>query len=132
MGGKSVWGGPCRKAPNVYPVCNLESYPGIERVAGAYRLTAGELKSELRRHNPLDRLEPLAKARVPLFALHGDADTVVPLAQNSGEMAQRYSALGGRMQLIVPKGQGHNMWRGFFESQELADFVITHATAGGN
>ena len=52
--------------------------------------------------------------------------------QNSGEMAQRYSALGGRMQLIVPKGQGHNMWRGFFESQELADFVITHATAGGN
>jgi predicted esterase len=116
----------------IYPVCNLESYPGIERAAGAYRLTAAELKNALRRHNPLDRLESLAKAGVPLFALHGDADTVVPLAQNSGEMAKRYSALGGKMELIVPKGQGHNMWRGFFESQELVDFVIKYATATSN
>jgi predicted esterase len=116
----------------IYPVCNIESYPGIERAAGAYRLTAGELKNALRRHNPLDRLESLAKASVPLFAIHGDVDTVVPLAQNSGEMAKRYSALGGKMELIVPKGQGHNMWRGFFESQELADFVIKHATAPSN
>jgi pimeloyl-ACP methyl ester carboxylesterase len=116
----------------IYPVCNIESYPGIERAAGAYRLTAAELKGELRRHNPLDRLESLANARVPLFAIHGDTDNVVPLAQNSSEMAKRYSALGGKMELIVPKGQGHNMWQGFFESQELVDFVIKHATAGGN
>jgi pimeloyl-ACP methyl ester carboxylesterase len=95
-------------------------------------LTADELKGELRNHNPLDRLESLAKAGVPLFAIHGDADVVVPLAQNSGEMAKRYAALGGKMQLIVPKGQGHNMWRGFFECQELVDFVIKHARAGDN
>ncbi len=116
----------------IYPVCNIESYPGIERAAGAYRLTAADFKGQLRRHNPLDRLDSLAKARVPLFAIHGDVDTVVPLAQNSGEMARRYSALGGKMELIVPKGQGHNMWRGFFECQELVDFVIKHATANGN
>ena len=115
----------------IYPVCNIESYPGIERAAGAYQLTAGELRRELPRYNPLDRLESLAKAKVPLFALHGDVDTVVPLGQNSGEMAKRYSALGGKMELIVPKGQGHNMWRGFFESRELVDFVIKHATADG-
>jgi pimeloyl-ACP methyl ester carboxylesterase len=116
----------------IYPVCNLESYPSIERAAGAYRLTAAELKNALRRHNPLDRLESLAKAGVPLFAIHGDVDTVVPLAQNSGEMANRYSALGGKMELIVTKGQGHNMWRGFFESQELVDFLIKYATATSN
>jgi len=47
-------------------------------------------------------------------------------------MANRYSALGGKIELVVPKRQGHNMWRGFFECQELVDFVIKHATAGGN
>ena len=26
--------------------------------------------------------------------------------------------------LEVPKGQGHNMWRGFFESQTLVDFIL--------
>ena len=31
------------------------------------------------------------------------------------------------MELIVPKGQGHNMWNGFFECQKLVDFVIANA-----
>ena len=35
-----------------------------------------------------------------------------------------YAALGGKMQLVVPPGQGHNMWAGFFQCQELVDFVI--------
>jgi hypothetical protein len=33
------------------------------------------------------------------------------------------------MQLIVATGQGHNMWTGFFECQELVDFVIAQAIA---
>ena len=32
------------------------------------------------------------------------------------------------MQLIVPDGQGHNMWKGFFHCEELVNFVIAHAT----
>jgi hypothetical protein len=28
------------------------------------------------------------------------------------------------MQLIVPQGQGHSMWSGFFQSEELVNFVI--------
>jgi alpha-beta hydrolase superfamily lysophospholipase len=114
----------------IYPVCDLTSYPGIKTAAKAYGLTASELEGELPKHNPLDRLQPLAKAGVPLFAIHGDADRVVPLERNSGEMARRYAALGGKMDLIVPKGQGHNMWPGFFESQALVDFVLKHARAG--
>jgi predicted esterase len=60
---------------------------------------------------------------VPLFAIHGDEDKVVPLEHNSGLMKERYTALGGAMELIVPKGQGHNMWSGFFKCQELVEFV---------
>lgn len=108
----------------VYPVCNVASYPGVAKASGAYRLTAEEFAKRLAEHNPIDRLAALAKAGVPLFAIHGDNDKVVPLDANSGEMRKRYEALGGKMQLIVPPGQGHNMWSGFFQCQKLVDFVL--------
>jgi pimeloyl-ACP methyl ester carboxylesterase len=87
-------------------------------------MTAEELKAKVTEHNPLDRLAPLAKAGVPLFAIHGDVDKVVPLEANSGEVAKRYRQLGGTMELIVPKNQGHNMWPGFFQCEELVAFVV--------
>jgi pimeloyl-ACP methyl ester carboxylesterase len=111
----------------IYPVCNPVSYPGLEKACSAYHLTRDELAAHLAEHNPLDRLAALAKARVPLFAIHGDVDTVVPLEANSGEMRRRYEALGGTMQLIIPPGQGHNMWDGFFQCKELTAFVIYHS-----
>ena len=40
-----------------------------------------ELQAHLVEHNPIDRLAGLAKAGVPLFAIHGDSDQVVPLMQ---------------------------------------------------
>jgi pimeloyl-ACP methyl ester carboxylesterase len=108
----------------IYPVCNLTSYPGVAKASSAYGMTAEELSSCITEHNPIDRLRALAEARVPLFAIHGDSDSVVPLEQNSAEMRRRYEAFGGEMQLVVPHGQGHNMWSGFFQCQELVDFVI--------
>lgn len=111
----------------IYPVCNITSYPGIDKAAPAYDLTAEELQSDLSKHNPVDRLASLAKARIPMFAIHGDVDKIVPLEHNSGLLHERYSALGGEMQLIVPPGQGHNMWTGFFQCQELVVFVKRHA-----
>jgi hypothetical protein len=113
----------------IYPVCSIASYPGLDKAAPAYHLTAEELAKQLANHNPIDRLEPLAKAGVPMFAIHGDVDVLVPLDQNSGEMKKRYEALGGRMQLIIPPGQGHNYWEGFFQCRELIDFVIKAANA---
>ena len=108
----------------IYPVCNLTSYPGVAKASGAYGMTTEQLSTRLAEHNPLDRLATLAQAQVPLLAIHGDSDTVVPLEANSGEMRKRYEALGGKMCLIVPPGQGHNMWPGFFQCQTLVDFVI--------
>jgi hypothetical protein len=113
----------------IYPVCNLASYPGVATAAAAYGMKPDELQVRLTECNPVDRLAGLAKAGVPLFAIHGDADAVVPLEANSGLVKQRYAALGGTMQVVVPPGQGHNMWPGFFRSQELVDFVIAHAGA---
>jgi len=112
----------------IYPVCNIASYPGVKRASGAYGLTANELNAQLTKHNPIDRLAPLAKAKVPIFHIHGDMDRVVPLDKNSAIIKQRYDALGGPMTLEVVKGQGHNMWVGWFQSQTLVNFLIKHAT----
>lgn len=113
----------------IYPVCNLRSYPGLDQACGAYGLTEKELEAQLARHNPIDRLAPLAKARVPIFHIHGDSDLGVPLVDNSGELARRYRGLGGPVELVIPPGQGHSMWVGFFQCQELVDFLIKQAAA---
>ena len=111
----------------IYPVCNIASYPGIARAAPAYQMTANELQKNLKQYNPVDRLAGLAKSRVPLFHIHGDRDKVVPLEQNSALLAERYDELGGSVEVEVVQGQGHNMWRGWFESEALVDFVISNA-----
>jgi pimeloyl-ACP methyl ester carboxylesterase len=110
----------------IYPVVNLTSYPGLDQAAPAYALTMAELAAQLTAHNPVDRLAPLAAARVPLFAIHGDRDTLVPLDANSGLLKSRYTALGGDMKLIIAEGQGHNLWPGFFENPALLAFLIAH------
>ncbi len=112
----------------IYPVCDIASYPGIAKAAGAYGMTPDALRAHLDEHNPVARLTALAKARVPLFAIHGDADKLVPLAPNSAIVKERYTALGGTMELIIPAGQGHSMWEGFFQCQPLVDFVKKQAT----
>ena len=116
-----------RSIAAIYPVCDLSSYPGIAKACGAYKLTAAELEAQLHKHNPILRLEPLAKAKVPLFHIHGGIDKVVPLEPNSAALVQRYKKLGGKADLEIAKGQGHNMWSGFFESEKLVDFVIKQA-----
>ena len=113
----------------IYPVCNLSSYPGLDRACGAYDMTNDELAQRLSEHNPIERLAPMARAGVPIFHIHGDQDGTVPLDKNSAVVKARYDTLGGRMTLEVVPGQGHNMWAGWFHSQALVDFVIANARA---
>ena len=114
----------------IYPVFDFRSYPGLANAARAYGVTAEELDARRAELNPIERAERLARAKVPVFLIHGDVDRVVPLRENSGEFAARYKAAGAEslVQLVVPEGQGHNYWPGFFRCQELIDFVIAQAT----
>jgi predicted esterase len=111
----------------IYPVCNLNSYPGIDRACAAYGMSKEQLAAKLAEHNPIDRLVPLAESSVPIFHIHGDCDKVVPLDKNSEVLARRYSKLGAKMTLKVIEGQGHNLWSGWFRDQELVSFVIDNA-----
>ena len=86
--------------------------PGTQARLRGLRLTVKELEVQLAKHNPIDRLELLAKAKVPIFHIHGDKDGTVPLDKNSAIVKERYDKLGGPMTLEVVKGQGHNIWAG--------------------
>jgi len=116
----------------IYTVCDLTSYPGPARACGAYGLKEAELRERLKEHNPIERLGPLAKAKVPIMHLHGDSDNIVPLERNSGELARRYQALGGPVELIVVKGKGHQVCDEFFKSQRLVDFFLSLGKAAGS
>ena len=116
----------------IYPVFDLRVYPGLEKAAPAYELSIEELKSQLDRQNPIARIDPLIKARTPIFIVHGDIDELVPIEPNSAALAEMFKAAGAGdcVTLLVSKGQGHNMDDSFFKCQELVDFAIEHARAG--
>lgn len=108
----------------IYPVCNLESYPGVEKAAGAYGVTAAELAARLGEFNPIERLAPLAEAKIPLLYIHGDVDAVVPVEGNSRILVDRYQALGGPAELIVVEGRGHEVCDEFFRSERMLSFIL--------
>ncbi len=116
----------------IYPVFDLRSYPGLNRAAPVYNMKPKELEAALDQHNPIAKMNVLAKAKVPVFLIHGDEDKVVPLKQNSQAVVETYKAAKSDdvIELIVVDGQGHNFWPGFFRSQKLVDFAITQANAG--
>jgi dipeptidyl aminopeptidase/acylaminoacyl peptidase len=108
----------------IYTVCDLRSYPGLANAAPAYGMTEAQLEAALKSNNPIDRLEPLARAHVPIFHVHGDADNVVPMEKNSAEMARRYKALGGKMEVLVIPGKGHEWDDGFWKQPQVVDFLL--------
>lgn len=48
----------------------------------------------------------------------------------AAELSSRYKAFGGPVEIEVVAGQGHNMWKGWFESQRLTDFAVARAPLG--
>jgi len=116
----------------IYPVTNLAAWPNLggDRILKAYGMGETQLRKQLRKNNPIDRLAPLARARVPIFHIHGDADKVVPLEPNTLELARRYKALGGNAEVDVVPGKGHEEVPEFFHSQRLLDFLLRCLNAG--
>jgi hypothetical protein len=63
------------------------------------------MHSALAKTQPLDNLAPLAKANVPLLHVCGSLDPW--FKDNTLEVERRYKKLGGKIQVIVKKGEGH-------------------------
>lgn len=98
------------------PVCDFRSWPGgygrgpgnaeeWRKCLRAYDLD--EVSAQSFRGNPVDGLEALARAGVPLLHAHARGDPLVPFEENTGIVAERYAALGGEITVIEKPGAGH-------------------------
>jgi pimeloyl-ACP methyl ester carboxylesterase len=106
------------------PVCDFKSWPGAKAkwLWEPYGFTSEEeaLKYD---KNPIDNLEPLAKAKVPLISVVGDTDRTVPVAENTAIMEKRYKALGGTIKVIHKPGVGHHP-HGLKDPTPIVDFIL--------
>ncbi len=111
------------------PVCDVKSWPKESDPATwqaclkAYGLTEREMETAT--CNPIDGLEPLAKAKVPLLHVVGAADDVVPVAKNTAVLEARYKALGGSIEVISKPGVGHHP-HSLKDPKPIVDFVLRH------
>ena len=113
------------------PATDLRSWPGLEKACdpefthgNGYDMSPAELEARLGEFNPVEQLEPLAKAGVSILHLHGDEDETVPMEPNSVEFARRYRSFGGEIELVVMEGSGHQRDPVFYESDRYAEFLL--------
>ena len=102
------------------PVMDLKSWPlswpgSKAQVADALKFYQLDDENALRafRGNPVDLLEPIAKAKIPLRHVISLDDKVVPPEKNTLEARRRLEKLGHTMELVTvakgdPKADGHH------------------------
>lgn len=116
------------------PVCDFKSWPGGKfsgpgsagdwnKCLAAYGLTEGEAMAY--KGNPVDNLKPLAEKKIPILAVCGDADEVVPLSENMEIVRQRYEALGGEVKMIVKPGVKHHP-HSLEDPAPIVEFILGH------
>lgn len=117
------------------PVCDIKSWPGGK---GAGKGSPSDWKSLMELYgfkneeaalawkgNPIDTLAPLAKAGIALIHVVGDADDVVPAAENTAIVEKRYQALGGEIKVIHKPGVGHHP-HGLENPGQVVEFILQH------
>lgn len=118
------------------PVCDFKSWPGGKGEgkgsAGAWQACLkayGITETEAMQYekNPIDNLQPLAKAGVPILHVVGDADKVVPVPENSAIIESRYRKLGGSIQVISKPGVGHHP-HALKDPTPIVQFILKHSS----
>jgi len=116
------------------PVCSIRNWPGGGGLApgsasdwakclAVYGMT--DSQADAYAGNPIDQLAPLAKARIPLLHVVGDADEVVPLVENTALIEQRYRALGGEIEVIHKPACGHHP-HSLADATPIVEFILRH------
>lgn len=115
------------------PVCDFKSWPGgkgkskpqqkeWQELLKCYELT--EEQALQYKKNPIDNLKPLAKAGIPILAVVGDVDDVVPVEENTAIVEKRYRALGGKIEVIHKENVNHHP-HSLMEPSRIVDFALS-------
>jgi len=121
------------------PVCDFKTWPGGftggQRSDADWKLILemygfqNDAEALAYNDNPIDHLEALAKARVPILHMIGLNDSIVPPSLNTFVLVERYLKLGG-IATVVPCTKGPMELKGHhfpIETPRLvADFVLYH------
>ena len=116
------------------PVCAIRSWPGGKGTGKGHEpswqacLAAhgiSEDESVSFAGDPLDRLAPLAEADIPVLLVCGEADQVVPVAENAHVLRKRYAELGGAVEYIGKAGVGHHP-HSLADPKPIVDFLLSH------
>lgn len=112
------------------PVCDLTSWPGRKRadlwkdVLAEWNVKDEEVTSSFR-GNALQLLPKLAKARIPIIAVCGDSDKVVPFEENFKPVREAYEAMGGVVELILKPGCDHHP-HSLTDPEPVVDFILRY------
>lgn len=121
------------------PVCDMKSWPGgkgkgvcspadWQAAIRAYHFTDEQQMMEFK-GNPIDILQPIAAAHIPIIHVCGDADKDVPESENTDIVRERYMALGGDFALIVKEGCDHHP-HGLKDPTPIVNFIVGHCAYG--
>lgn len=116
------------------PICAIQSWPGgkgksegssadWQNCLKAYGLMEEQATNYTL--NPVDNLKPLADAHIPLLNVCGDADTAVPMEENTLILKRKYEALGGHIEVITKNGCGHHP-HSLKDPQPIVDFILKY------
>lgn len=67
--------------------------------------------------------DPCSMAGVPVWAFHGDDDSVVPLYRGE-DVVNAFRACGGEVMFTVYPGVGHDSWTRTYNSAALYDWLL--------
>ncbi|MFA9392417.1 MAG: alpha/beta hydrolase family protein [Prolixibacteraceae bacterium] len=114
------------------PVCDFKSWPG-GKFSGSgsvddwklcleqYELTEEQAMTYL--SNPIDRMENIARLKVPVIVVVGDLDKVVPVAENTDLLQKRLQELGWDLTILHKPAVGHHP-HSFEDPKPILDFIL--------
>lgn len=116
------------------PVCDYKSWPmgsgvgtGSEQewliCLAQYGFT--EEQALAFKGNPVDHMDNIARAKVPILHVVGDADEVVPVSENTALIKTRLIELGWDMKVLHKPGVGHHP-HSLKDPKSIVDFILIH------
>lgn len=115
------------------PVLDLKSWPGgkgkgkgsaadWEIFKKDYQLNTEDAVAKFK-GNPIDKVKEIVKGQFPMLHVVGEADDVVPVAENTAIFEEKVNAAGGDITVIHKPGVGHHP-HSLANPSPIVDFVL--------